>query len=172
MSVEWGWVGVYLRSDGLLGFCLLSDRLDSRASRMGFLVREQVLPGRYLEGSGGTEGRLVEIIFFSSPRLSFCPSLLSNKCSYVGGKKERKDNSWKNQGQKGLSGDTASYDTKAPSYVPRAVLVLVLVLDRECLLSLQTPHRVISPVQVSLYTSILLLIYLDVCSTCMQLHPS
>lgn len=56
----------YLRSCGLLGLCRLSGRLDSRvsrASRMGFLVREQVLPGRYLEVFSGGSGRFVEIIF-------------------------------------------------------------------------------------------------------------
>ena len=58
----------YLRSCGLLGLCRLSGRLDSRvsrASRMGFLVREQVLPGRYLEVFSGGRGRFVEIILFS-----------------------------------------------------------------------------------------------------------
>lgn len=95
---NWGGGVGYLRSCGLLGFCLRSGRLDSRASRIGFLVREQVLPGRYLEVFSGGRGRFVEIILFS-----FCCLIITSVewCTCKEKRRdERKEQSGKIRGKK------------------------------------------------------------------------
>lgn len=71
----------HLLSDGLSGFCCLRLEITgvprgSRGSRRGLLVREQVLPARYLElpSDGVKEGRFVGSIF--------CFLLLLRRCFF------------------------------------------------------------------------------------------
>lgn len=97
------WEVGYLRSCGLLGLCRLSGRLDSRSSRTGFLVREQVLPGRYLEVFSGGSGRLVEIIFFSFLLLSSNNCFVHSVLVKEKRKDERKEQPGKIRGKRFIS---------------------------------------------------------------------